>query len=286
MAAYEDFFKNKGAERHNLVDSCDRDSVDCLNAFIRDLQEEMTVSCMIPFTIPERAITLIIKDAKELFYRIYEDAVEVQYFAIKHDVLYNTLFRKGVDDNTDKTATRGRLVLPENVVSVTAVYEVGNYNGEAGGNRWRSNINDWWAINGDFYSYGRTAIAATGLEYWIIESSFFDQMQRIFQHPIGFNYNRLTKRLTFTGELPRTDVVLDVYTAVDDCSLFTDPYFKNYIMAQCKIQLRRVISSFGNKLIGDVTINYDAIANEGQAEVSAILADIKADHANSYWISV
>ena len=241
---------------------------------------------MIPFTIPERAIAHVIKDTKELFYRIYEDAVERQYFAIRANVLHNQLFKKSVDENTDSTATRGRLILPTNVISVCGIYELGNYNGESGGSRWYRNQNDWCAFNGDFYSYGRTALAATGLEYWVIESSFFDQMQRLFQHPIGYNYNRLTNRLTFTGELPRTDIVLDVCTAVEDCALFSDPYFKRYIVAECKKQLRRVISMFGGKLIGDTTINVDAIANEGQSEIQAIEQEIKADHSNTYWIAL
>jgi hypothetical protein len=107
--------------------------------------------------------------------------------------------------------------------------------------------------------------------------------RQIFQNMISFRYNRLTNNLRFLGELPKEDVVLDVRVRVPDCDLYNDEMFRRYVIADCKNQLGRILNSFTYQLPGNISINSDAIANEGSAEKEAIIQELK-DMSGAWYI--
>ena len=65
-----------------LVDCTDAEAVECLNDFIESIQTEMSVGGSIPFSIPTETIAIIVKNAKTMFYKMYEDASEEMFIAI------------------------------------------------------------------------------------------------------------------------------------------------------------------------------------------------------------
>lgn len=276
-----------------LVDCSEAEEVECLNDFIESIQAEMSVNCSLPFNIPAESIAQLTKNAKQLFFKMYEDASEEQFIAIPREEIMKKQFghgvanMKGEGDKSVLKDRRGTYKLPEGVISVVGVYEIGGWSGEAG---WNSGL--LGKTSGDIslhrmvYQsvYDRTmAISADNTMYYICTEAFLDMSRQIFQNMISFRYNRLTNNLRFLGELPKEDVVLDVLVRVPDCDLYNDEMFRRYVIADCKNQLGRILNSFTYNLPGNVSINAEAIANEGNAEKEAIIQELK-DMSGAWYI--
>ena len=276
-----------------LVDCSEAEEVECLNDFIESIQAEMSVNCSLPFNIPAESIAQLAKNAKQLFYKMYEDASEEQFIAIPREEIMKKQFGHGVahmkreGDKEVLKDRRGTYKLPEGVISVVGVYEIGGWSGEAG---WNSGL--LGKTSGDIslhrmvYQsvYDRTmAISADNTMYYICTEAFLDMSRQIFQNMISFRYNRLTNNLRFLGELPKDDVVLDVLVRVPDCDLYNDEMFRRYVIADCKNQLGRILNAFSYQLPGNISINSEAIANEGNTEKEAIIQELK-DMSGAWYI--
>lgn len=276
-----------------LVDCSDAEAVECLNDFCESVQQEMSVNGAIPFSIPIEAIAQLTKNARETFYRMYEDATEEMFIAIPRSEIRKRSFRHGVakmDGEGDKGVTRdrrGAFMLPEGVVSVVGVFEIGGWSGEAGFNsgllgKHSGDI----SLNRMLYQsiYDRQiSISADNTAYYICTESFLDISRQLFQSPISYRYNRLSNNIRFLGKLPDSDIILDVLVKVSDCSLYNDSLFRRYVIADCKSQLGRILNSFNFSLPGGISINADAIANEGSAEKEAVLQEMK-DMSSSWYM--
>ena len=282
----------------SLVNCSDIEEVECLNDFVESIQNEMSVNGSIPFTIPAESIAQITKNAKTMFYKMYEDSTEEMFIAIPEseirkksfqrgihtmdgpgDNKVTAKFKKGEGDNPNTGHTRGTYTLPEGVISVVGVYEIGAFSGESG---WNSGLLGKSAgdvsLNRMVYQsvYDRTmAVSADNTMYYICTEAFLDISRQIFQNMISFRYNRLTNNLRFLGELPKSDVILDVLVRVPDCDLYNDDLFRRYVIADCKVQLSRILGAFSYQLSGNISVNVEAIANEGSTEKEQILQELK-----------
>lgn len=266
----------------------------------------MSVQGAIPFTIPAEAIAQLTKNAKTMFYKSYEDASEEMFIAIPEseirkksfqrgihtmdgpgDNKVTAKFKKGEGDNPNTGHTRGTYTLPEGVISVVGVYEIGAFSGESG---WNSGLLGKSAgdvsLNRMVYQsvYDRTmAVSADNTMYYICTEAFLDISRQIFQNMISFRYNRLTNNLRFLGELPKSDVILDVLVRVPDCDLYNDDLFRRYVIADCKVQLSRILGSYNYNMPGNITINVDSIADDGKTEKEQILQELK-DMSGAWYI--
>lgn len=277
----------------SLVDCSDEEAVECLNDFIESIQMEMSVGGAIPFTIPAEPIAQIVKNAKTMFFKMYEDASEEMFIAIPKKEIEKKAFTKGIvnmKEEGDKESLkdrRGTYMLPEGVISVVGVYEINGWSGEAG---WNSGLLGKHAgdvsINRMLYQsvYDRTmAVSADNTMYYICTESFLDISRQLFQNMISFRYNRLTNNIRFLGKLPMSDVILDVLVRIPDCDLYNDDLFRRWVMAECKVQLGRILGSFNYQLPGNISINVDTIANEGSSEKEQILQELK-DMSGAWYI--
>ena len=73
----------------SLVDCSNLEEVECLNDFVESVQNEMSVNGSIPFTIPAESIAQLTKNAKTMFYKMYEDASEEMFIAIPESEISN-----------------------------------------------------------------------------------------------------------------------------------------------------------------------------------------------------
>jgi hypothetical protein len=251
----------------------DQDALACLDALIKEINDELSVGCQIPFTVPKKELSRIVERSKDLFYKIYEDSVEEMYIALPKEALMKPEFKAGIYAGSDTlskvntTSNRGVIPMPNSVFSVNAVFEWKGFAGEDGGfsNNSFSKGDKDFSIDKFIFSdtYG-AGIGSENLMYYVINAKFVDVARQILLPQISYQYNRLTHKLRFMGELPKEAVVFQIYNKIPDCALFQDEIFIRYCAAKAKMQLGRILGTFTFNLPGNVTINYDMIASEGK----------------------
>ena len=276
------------------VTNCDPVDQKCLEELIQEINDELTVACQIPFTVPKKELARIIERAKKYFYKIYEYSVEEMYLGLPGSTFNKQSFKQGLDTEEDPLNkknldnSRGIVMMPKTVYAVNAVYEIGGFSGEDGG--FGSNSFSFgdvdFSIDKFIYSdvYG-AGIGSENLMYYVINSKFIDNSRQVLQAQIGYNYNRLTRKFRFTGKLPDNAVIFQVFTTIPDCNLYEDEAFIRYCIAKAKIQLSRILGTFNFNLPGNITINYDLVMNEGTEELAAVVEEIKGDEGVDYFFT-
>ena len=213
------------------VNCNDPDAPACLDALIKEINDDLTIGCQIPFTVPKNELARIINRAKDYFYKIYEDSVEEMYIALPASALKNINFNSGINESNDTLSSaninslRGVVPMPSTVYSVNNVFELNGFAGEDGGfgtTSFSAGDSDF-SIDKFIYSdaYG-AGIGSENLMYYVINSSFIDTARQILLPQISYSYNRLTKKFRFQGKLPKHTCVFQVYSTIPDCNLFQD----------------------------------------------------------------
>lgn len=271
---------------------CTPEERECLDALIKEINEDLTVACQIPFTVPKKELSHIIDKAKKYFYKIYEDSIEEMYIALPATTFSKSSFKNGIStnseelSNTNLNSTRGIITMPDRVFSVYDVFEISKFSGEDGGfgSRTFSAGDPDFAIDKFIYSdaYG-AGLGSENLMYYVVNELFIDNARQVLQQQISYKYNRLTRKFRFMGELPKHAVIFHVGAKIPDCDLYEDEAFFRYCLAQAKVQLSRILGTFNYNLPGNITINYDLIRGEGQEEIAAIVEEIKGDEGVDYF---
>ncbi len=277
-----------------LVDCNDPASQACLDELIKEINDELSIACQIPFTVPKKALVRMINRAKEYFYKIYEDSVEEMYLGLPGGTFAKSSFKKSISNGdevlnqTDVENSRGIIKMPNTVWSVNNVFEIGGFQGEDGGfGQWSFSAGDPdFAIDKFIYSDAFGAgLGSENLMYYVINEKFLDNARQVLQAQISYTYNRLTHKFRFQGQLPDNAVIFQVFTTIPDCDLFKEEAFIRYCIAQAKIQLARIMGTFNYNLPGNITINYDLIMSEGQDELASIVEEIKGDEGVDYFFT-
>ena len=277
----------------------DPEEAACLDELIKLINDDLTIACQIPFTVPKKEINNIIQRAKKYFYKIYEDSVEQMYIALPAGALQVPAFKQGVPygSGQDKQVItnkanidnpRGIVKMPSRVYSVNDVFEIGGFSGEDGGFGSMSfNADDVdFSIDKFIYDdvYG-AGIGSENLMYYVVNSLFIDNARQVLLPQISYTFNRLTKKFRFQGELPKGAVIFEIFSTISDCALFEDEAFQRYVIGQAKIQLSRILGTFSFNLPGNITINYDMISSEGREEVDRVVEEIKGDEGVDYFFT-
>jgi hypothetical protein len=276
------------------VNCTSTDDIECLDALIQEINEELSIACQIPFTVPKKELARIIDRAKDYFYKIYEDSVEETYIALPASTWQTYDFNRGIMDsnttlnNDNINSNRGVVPMPSRVYSVVNAFEISGFGGEDGGFGSRSFSAGDPDLSIDkfiFSSQFGAGIGAENLMYYVINSKYVDNARQVLQAQISYSYNRLTNKFRFLGELPTHSVIFQIYAKIPDCALFQDEAFIRYCTAKAKIQLSRILGTFNYNLPGNITINYDMIREEGTSEIEKIEEQIKGDEGVDYFFT-
>ena len=248
---------------------------DCLNNFVTEIADEVTGSCMIPMNLPRKEVLNIINRAKKWFYKNYEYSVK-ESFVVLPVALFDSAYFKANRAFTlpgpDPVNGGGE------IFSVYGVFETGSrWGGSADINFTQGDFSYERIMMGGLYGGAHTAAAAENLQYYVVQEKFFDLARQIIQNPLSFHYNQLTHQLKFMGEVPKKDVILEVYETIPDCALFGDEIFFRYVSAKIKQSIGTKLGIFKFALPGNVDFDYDAIKSMGDDELSAIDEEIKGD---------
>ena len=144
----------------------------------------------------------------------------------------------------------------------------------------KKNISEEIVFNVEFYDVDSMRIVWHGNYVKYMEASRCALLNKI-----GYNYNRLTHRFRFTGELPKGTCIFQVYVTIDDCDLYQDELFYRYCRAAAMQNMGRIIGTFTYNLPGGVTINADMYTQEGQDALDAIKEEMKELSAPDFFLT-
>lgn len=243
--------------------------------FYKDLSDAITVGCSLPFNIPQRSLDIIVKYAKEWFYRNWEDALENIYMLIPKEQWMN-----------DKNYKENRgIILPPCIYSVNSVCkDQGSLKSNMSG---MQPVSDYADFNWGLSSYGsiEDGMQSDAVLGFIIASSWNDLNYHLFQYPISYNYNRNTNRLFLKGSVKEApDFILDCDIRIPDEGLFREDLFFNYCRGMAMMELSNILGTFEMSLPGGASINTDRYQSQGSDIVNEVKEEVKNMSSGSSFI--
>ena len=144
--------------------------------FISDVQQELSVACALPFTIPVPELERIINKAAEWFYKKYEDAVEERYYFITHSLFESQQFK-----------IKRTITMPDCVFSVWGVKKLKEDFGRSMSFDGTADFGIERLFLSDSVSLGQ---GTENLMYYTLNMYRLDVASHIINHSVSYNFNR------------------------------------------------------------------------------------------------
>lgn len=255
----------------------------CMDELIRKVNSELTGGCMIPIRLPKKESIQIIENAKQWFYKNYEDALQENYYVIDKSFIKTENYKKtkSIELPGPRPDGSGRIFSVNNL-SVAGEQIIG-ISGKVG--FIDSDFSIQKLLIGGAYGIPYTTANGDNLMYYVITEKYYDLARQILINKISYNYNRLNRKLKILGEDPKNHIILEVYETISDCALFSDEIFYRYVLAYHKKVIGTLIMTFGYNLPGNITLNGDMIKSDAIDELNSIKEEIKGDEGTDYFLT-
>lgn len=228
---------------------------------IEDINNEITFSGALPYSLPEKEIKRIILNDSRYFWDNWRHAVESKYLLLPRELFTNPTFKKF-----------RQIQLPDCVQFVVDFKEA------KGGSIFATIDRDFAEqkfIGSEIYL---TPFIGESIMYRTVIFSFLDLTKAMMLDTIAYDYNKNTKLLGVIGRTPGTAAVLRVYKKLEQEKLFEDELFQRYVRAHAKVRLAHMLQTFNYTLPGDVTVNYQNITTTAEKEMDAVIAMMKGEN--------
>ncbi len=219
---------------------------------------------------------------KELQLRLADGIIDVELDREHYDVavdkalaIYRQLSSNSVEESIIFIETidgQTDYLLPDEVMEVRRIYRRGIGTNSGGG----TNFDPFDVAFNNMYMLQAGQIG--GLAVFDAFAQYKETIGRIFGSEYNFIWNRNTKRLKIMRNIRHEeDIAIGVYNFIPESILLKDvmasPWLAAYALAQSKLMLGEARSKYTSGLPGaggTVTLNGDALKQEGQAEVESL----------------
>lgn len=232
---------------------------------IQDINDEITFSGMLPYSLPEKEIKRIIKIDANYFYDNWRHAVESQYMLLPRDMFNTEHFRK-----------KRQILMPDCVQFMVELKEA------KGGSIFATIDRDFAEqkfIGSEIYL---TPFMGESIMYRTIMFSFLDLTRGMILDTIAYDYNKNTKLLGVVGRTPKTDAVAKVFKKIDIDKLYDDELYQRHVRAHAKVRLAHMLQTFNYQLPGDITINYQNMVATAEKEMEDVKTMIKGENTTDW----
>jgi hypothetical protein len=228
---------------------------------IEDINNEITFSGALPYSLPEKEIKRIILNDSRYFWDNWRYAVESRYMLLTPEIFNNPTFKK-----------LRQIQLPDCVQFVIDFKEA------KGGSIFATIDRDFAEqkfIGSEIYL---TPFIGESIMYRTVIFSFLDLTKSMMIDSIAYDYNKNTKMLGVIGRTPATNAVIRIYKKLDQDKLFEDEVFQRYVRAHAKVRLAHMLQTFNYTLPGDVTVNYQNITTTAEKEMEDVKLMMKGEN--------
>lgn len=230
-----------------------------------DINNEITFSGMLPYSLPEKELRRILENDSRFFYDNWRHAVEPRYL-----LLPTELFK------SDQFKTYRTIQMPDCVQFVVDLKEAKGASIFATIDR---DFSEQKFIGSEIYL---TPFMGESIMYRTIIFSFLDLTRGLILDTIAYDYNRNTNSLGIVGRTPKVNAVAKVLKKIDKDKLFEDEVFQRYVRAHAKVRLAHMLQTFNYTLPGDVTINYQNIVTTAEKEMTAVETMMKGENTTDW----
>lgn len=237
--------------------------------FIELVNNRITSYGQIPYTVPPRLIIDMIIDCAKYFYKHSSwrySQISYWYLDKKDIERYIIDFGEG-----DRKSQSYSVVLPGNIRNVLDMTEPGEsmsyMDVDSGEGSSRYEFSGGYGVSSPIFhqnsAYGQTLMGINQMLYVtsravkMVENA---AMQSIFFQTVPYNFNITTKRLTIHKNITKS-FVLKCNVDIPLQYLYEDETFRDYVIANVKKELKRVLAGHTFELPGGVAMNADDICD-------------------------
>ena len=238
------------------------------------VQNELTISCALPKSLPDANIRQIVETrALPWFYRSYQFAVQKIYFFIHKDAFA-----------TEEFTRYSYVTVPCAIQSVVYLYEVrGDSLFQLGINTPNLSVN-LGVTNQPYLSSYVTTIGELGV-YKTVLDSMSDMLNQLNKYTLKYQFNQLNHRLHILTNVQH-NVIMEAYANIPQENLFRDDLFFKYVTGYAKQQLGNMMGRYDFTLPGGVKIQAADLVSQGKEEVKEVEEEVKGQSTSSWFIVV
>jgi hypothetical protein len=236
---------------------------------IADINDEITYSGMLPYSLPEKELKRILHNDALYFYDNWRYAIESKYLLLPKALFQTQAFKNG-----------RQILMPECVQFMVELKEA------KGGSIFASVDRDF--SEGKFMGSEifLTPFMGESIMYRTIMFSFLDLTRGMILDTIAYDYNKNTKLLGIVGRTPKTDAVAKVFKKISIDKLYEDELYQRHVRAHAKVRLAHMLQTFNYQLPGDVTINYQNMVATAEKEMEEVKTMIKGENTTDWMFLV
>ena len=232
---------------------------------ITDINDEITFSGALPYSLPEKELKRIITNDCRYFWDNWKHAVESRYLLLPQELFKNENFRK-----------LRQIQLPDCVQFVVDFKEA------KGGSIFATIDRDFAEQKFIGSEVFLTPFIGESIMYRTVMFSFLDLTKSMLLDTIAYDYNKNTKLLGVLGRTPATAAVIRVFKKLEPEKLFEDELFQRYVRAHAKVRLSHMLQTFNYTLPGGVTVNYQNIVTTAEKEMEEIKLMMKGENTTDW----
>jgi hypothetical protein len=234
------------------------------------ISNDLTGSCSLPFSPKRSEIERIIDIEARFLYREYRDVSRTNYYILDKKYYH-----------TQEWKNTRTFQMPDCVMGIKFIYEM------TGG----SNV---FGINDPDVKFDRlmasdlylSPLSSDQITYRTISWSFWDLARAFNLRDINHDFNINTHRLVITGRDPAESLYMQTLDKIPEEDFYEDTLVISWFTQKAKLSLAKVLGYFNYQLLGNVTINYEAIRIEAKEELAKLEAKISSDNACDWFMTL
>ncbi len=234
------------------------------------VQADLTISGLFDKILPDLEIyRLIREEALDWFYKNYQfSKVKIFYFLERSFM------------TTEQYSRNQYLILPPEVEDIVRIIKIDNPTLFRLGIQAPHLSINLGVTNQPFLTSFVTTAGELGV-YRSVISNFSDQINKMTANTLRFNYNHISKRLSLLTTID-TDLMLEVYSRIEEEEMFDNVYFKQYLIGLCQTRMGQAVGRFNFNMPGNFQYNAADMITQGQEKMNAVIEKVRAE-TNTGW---
>lgn len=140
-----------------------------------------------------------------------------------------------------------------------------------------SNSSSPFTLPGGYVVHSNYQISGVGSRGGVAELkellSKYQDIENFFNIPINYDFNSNSHIITFFDNINSSDILIHAnvyYRPGEVDGIYNHQWIKEMTVAQCRLRWGNNIGKVSGALVGGATINFDAIAAQGQADIERL----------------